>query len=253
MVTALSQAEKRADDLERFRHYRITRDRRERNQLVEAHRHLADYHVRRYGGKGPSDDDLRQVALLAILRAVERFDPEMGVTFGTFANRTIDGEMKRYLRDRTWSVRPPRRAQELHLELRRTDEDLTQSLGRSPTVPELATALGVEVDDVLEALEVSGARRATSLDQPVGGDDDHTRGDRLGSVDINYAAIDHRLLVEELLDGLDERDRLIVQRRFFENRSQDEIANELGVSQSYLSRMLRRILVELRDRIEPVD
>jgi RNA polymerase sigma-B factor len=251
-VAALSGPDTRADELERFRHYRLTRDRRRRNELVEANRHLADYHVRRYGGKGPADDDLRQVALLAILRAVERFDPEMGVTFATFANRTIDGEMKRYLRDRTWSVRPPRRAQELHLELRRTDEDLTHSLGRSPTVPELATALGVDIDDVLEALEVSGARRAASLDQPTG-DDDFTRADRLGAVDSNFGAIDHRLLVSDLLDTLDERDRLIIQRRFFENLSQDEIAAELGVSQSYLSRMLRRILVELRDRIEAVD
>lgn len=236
-------------DLDAFRRYRMTGDRNLRNELVEAHRGLADYHVRRYAQRGQSEDDLRQVALLAILRAVERFDPELGVSFSTFANRTIDGELKRYLRDRTWSVRPPRRAQELHLEVRRADEELTQKLGRSPTVPELAEDLGADVDHVLEALEVSGARRASSLDQPAG-DDELTRADRLGQTEAGFGAIDHRLVIADLIEKLDERDRLVIRRRFFENRSQEEIARELGVSQSYLSRVLRRILLRLRQELD---
>ena len=115
-------------------------------------------------------DDLRQLALMAIIHAVERFDPEVGVAFSTFASRTIEGELKRYFRDRTWSVRPPRRAQELHLELRRTDEELAHKLGRSPTIAELARApLDVSEDHVLEALEAGVAHQATSLDQPAPG------------------------------------------------------------------------------------
>ncbi|WP_334143218.1 sigma-70 family RNA polymerase sigma factor [Rhabdothermincola sp.] len=236
-------------DVELFRRYRATGDRNLRNELVEANRALADYHVRRYAQRGQPEDDLRQVALLAILRAVERFDPDLGVSFSTFANRTIDGELKRYLRDRTWSVRPPRRAQELHLEVRRADEELTQRLGRSPTVLELASELGANVDHVLEAFEVSGARRASSLDQPAG-DEEFTRAERLGQVEPGFGVIDHRLLVSDLLDTLDERDRFIIQRRFFDNCSQEEIARELGVSQSYLSRVLRRILLQLRHELE---
>src|SRR3954468_16509856 len=157
--------------IEQFVEYRRTGDRRLRNELVEQHRGSADYFVKRYARRGVPEDALRQVALLAIVHAVDRFDPDVGVAFSTFASRTIEGELKRYFRDRTWSVRPPRRAQELHLELRRADEDLTQRLGRSPTLTELAAEVGESEDHVLEALEAGVAHQATSLDQPQGDDD----------------------------------------------------------------------------------
>jgi RNA polymerase sigma-B factor len=234
-----------------FVEYRATRDRRLRNELVEAHRQLADYFVRRYSRRGVAADDLRQLALVAIIHAVERFDPDVGVTFSTFASRTIEGELKRYFRDRTWSVRPPRRAQELHLELRRTEEELAQTLGRSPTVAELADTLDVSEDHVLEALEAGVAHQAASLDHAPSGDDDApTRGERvLAEAEPGYGDIDRKMVVQELMLELPERERSIVYMRFFENMTQPEIAERVGVSQSYLSRILRRALVDLRSRM----
>ena len=175
----------------------------------------------------------------------------MGVAFSTFASRTIEGELKRYFRDRTWSVRPPRRAQELHLELRRAEEDLAQQLGRSPTVAELASTLEVSEDHVLEALEAGVAHQAASLDQSPGQEDDSTtRGDRvLAESDPGFNQVDRKLIVRELMEGLPERERSIVYMRFFENMTQPEIAERVGVSQSYLSRILRKALLDLRTRV----
>jgi RNA polymerase sigma-B factor len=235
-----------------FVEYRQTRDRNLRNHLVEENRHVGDYLVRRYSRRGVPEDDLRQISLLAVIAAVERFDPSVGVSFSTFAGRTIEGELKRYLRDRTWMVRPPRRAQELHLELRRADEDLTHELGRSPTIAELAAAVDETEDHVLEALEAGVAHQATSLDQPQGGGDDESRslGERvLVSREVGFGDVEAQQVVADLLEGLDERDREVVRLRFYENLTQPEIAERLGVSQSYLSRIIRRILVDLRERL----
>jgi RNA polymerase sigma-B factor len=241
----------RAAEIALFVEYRATGDRRLRNQLVEEHRQLADYFVKRYSRRGVAADDLRQLALMAIIHAVERFDPGVGVAFSTFASRTIEGELKRYFRDRTWSVRPPRRAQELHLELRRADEDLAQQLGRSPTVGELASLLGVSEDHVLEALEAGVAHQAASLDQAPSQDNDGaTRGDRvLATSDAGFGQVDRQIIVRALMEGLPERERTIVYMRFFENMSQPEIAEQVGVSQSYLSRILRKALLDLRARL----
>jgi len=236
-----------------FASYRATGDRAVRNRIVEAHRHVADFYSKRYSHRGVPTDDLRQVALLAVLRAVDRFDPDHGVEFSTFASRTIDGELKRYFRDQSWTVRPPRRAQELHLTLRRTTDELTQRLGRSPTVAELATELGESVDHVLEAMEAGVAHRGASLDQSTGGEgseDGPVLGDRvLAHHERRYGDVDLRLLVGDLLDSLGERDRRIIEMRFFDNRTQEEIANELDMSQSYLSRVLRSLLLQLREHL----
>jgi len=235
-----------------FAEYRETGDRRVRNEIVEIYRDVADYYVKRYSRRGVPADDLRQVSLLTILRAVDRFDPEHGVEFSTFASRTVDGELKRYFRDRTWTVRPPRRSQELHLALRKTDEDLTQRLGRSPTVAELARELDESVDHVLEALEAGVAHQATSIDQsPVGEESDATRRSErmLSQNDTGFAQVDRMVIISELLEGLPERDRQVIEMRFFQNRTQEEIAAEIGVSQSYLSRILRRVLLDLREKL----
>ncbi len=225
-----------------FVEYRRTRDRNLRNQLVEENRHVADYLIRRYSHRGVPEDDLRQISLLAVIAAVERFDPSMDVAFSTFAGRTIEGELKRYLRDRTWMVRPPRRSQELHLELRRADEDLTQQLGRSPTIAELAAAVDESEDHVLEALEAGVAHQSTSLG-------DHVLVNR----ETGFDDIEAQQIVADLVAGLDERDREVVRLRFYEHLTQPEIAERLGVSQSYLSRILRRILVDLRDQLNVED
>ena len=235
-----------------FAEYRATGDRRVRNQIVELYRDVAEYYVKRYSRRGVPADDLRQVSLLTILRAVDRFDPEQGVEFSTFASRTVDGELKRYFRDRTWTVRPPRRAQELHLALRKTDEELTQRLGRSPTVAELARELDESVDHVLEALEAGVAHQATSIDQsPVGEESDAARRSErmLAKNEVGFSHVDRRMIIAELLEGLPERDRQVIEMRFFQNRTQEEIATEIGVSQSYLSRILRRVLLDLREQL----
>jgi len=237
------------DSLAIFREYRATSDRRLRNKIVEQHRHLADRFARRYRARGIPVEDLRQTALLAMVRAVDRFDPEQGVTFATFASRTMDGELKRTLRDKAWAVRPPRAAQERHLALRKREEELTHRLGRPPSIAELAEALGATVDEVLEAVEAGGARTAGGITR-TNDDGSVVDADDLLSVhDIGYGRTDDRLLVAELLSELDERSREVIRLRFFERMGQDEIAQRIGVSQSYLSRLLRKILLDLRSKI----
>ncbi len=237
--------------IERFREYLTTGDRRLRNELVECHLQIADHYAARYGNRGVPVDDLRQTALLAMIRAVDRFDPDAGVEFSTFASRTVDGELKRWFRDKAWAVRPPRSAQERHLALRRVEDEMTQRLGRSPTVEELADALDETVDHVLEALEAGAARTAGTLQRT--SPDEEGGEEIVPVVDHGYGRVDERLLVSDLLDQLPERDRLVVQLRFFERLGQEEIAQRIGVSQSYLSRLLRRILLDLRAMVDDVD
>jgi len=233
--------------LEQFRQYQRTGSRRLRNQLVEQHLDAVEPLVRRYSNRGIATDDLRQVAHLAVLKAVERFDPEMGVSFSTFASRTADGEIKRWFRDRSWSVRPPRSLQELHLQVRRQTEELHQTLGRAPTVAELADATDSTVEQVLEAMEAGTAHEADSLDR-LASDDHCVPAVTLGGHEVGFRRTDERILVFELLDALPERERELIRLRFFEHMNQPEIAERFGVSQSYLSRLLRKTVLELREQ-----
>src|SRR5215470_6449544 len=149
---------------DKFVEYRRTGDRKLRNELIEAHKSLASHLARRFANRGEPFDDLLQVAYLGMLKAVERFDPDRNLEFSTFATATVEGELKRHFRDRTWSIRVPRRPQELHLRLGNAINDLSQRLKRPPRVAELAAELGVDEDAVLEAMEVGGAYRSASLD-----------------------------------------------------------------------------------------
>src|SRR6476659_6373649 len=162
----------RADEDALFREFRETRSRRLRNELVERHMGLAAHVARRFGRRGPSDDDLRQVAFLALVKAVDRYEPDRNVAFSTFAGRTIEGEIKRHFRDHTWTVRVPRSAKETHLRLRKPTDELTQRLGRSPSVPQLAEHLGIPTDEVVEGIAAGSAYTTASLDAPVGADSD---------------------------------------------------------------------------------
>lgn len=239
------------DDLaDLFARYRTTGDRRARNEIVERHRHLADGVARRYRARGLAVEDLRQTALLSMVRAVDRFDPEKGASFATFAGRTMEGELKRALRDKSWTVRPPRGAQERYLELRRREEELSHRLGRAPTVTEIAEAMDATVDEVLEAVEAAGARTAAPISRPGEDGEEIELGAILGQDERGYGGVDEQLLVAGLLDQLDERSRTVIELRFFERLGQDEIAQRLGVSQSYLSRLLRKILLELRSQLD---
>ncbi len=241
------------DSIEAFREYRRTSDRKLRNCLFEQHLHLVEPHVRGLCGRGVAAEDLRQVGLLAMFRALDRFDPDRGASFSTFADRTIRGALKRELRDRSWSVRPPRRQQELYLELRRVEEELVQRNGRSPTVFELAGATGEPECRVIEALEAGAARNATSLDQPISVSGTSTPMDRMGGNDDRLANLEIRVLVRHLLDTLGDREREVMALRFFEDLGQPEIADRLGLSQSYVSRLISRILRSLHERLLAYD
>ncbi len=219
-------------------------DRHQRDQLVTAHLGLAHQLARRFANRGEAHDDLVQVASLALVRAAERFDPERGIMFSTFAAASIVGELKRHFRDRGWAVRAPRRLQELFLEIGSTVERLSQELGRAPNVPELAAAIDASEADILEALEAGQGYRASSLDAPLV--EGQTMGDSLGGDDDGYTRVEHRSALSKAMESLSARDRTIVNLRFVEGRSQSQIAAQLGVSQMQVSRLLAACLRQLR-------
>jgi RNA polymerase sigma-B factor len=235
----------------RFEEYKRTGDRQTRNELIEAHRPLATHLARRYANRGEPLDDLVQVAFVGMLKAVERFDPDRGLEFSTFATATVDGELKRHFRDKTWSVRVPRRSQELHLRLAPTVALLTQRLGHAPRIPEIAQELGIREDEVLEAMEVGGAYRSASLDAAGSeGRDSIGLAERLGALDGNFDLAEHRVVIERALEALPERERTIIRLRFFDDLTQSEIAEQVGVSQMHVSRLLARSLADLRQQLQ---
>lgn len=232
----------------RFSTYRRTGDRRLRDELVEDHAPLAHFLAGRFANRGEPRDDLVQVALVGLFKAVERFDPGRGLQFSTFATPTILGELKRHFRDRGWAVRVPRRVQELHLQLGRIVSALGQEAGRSPTPAEVAERAGVSEEEVLEAMEAGSLYRLVSLDGSLTPDDEGAElASCLGGDDPEFERIEHRAEIAELLGVLPERERRIVELRFFESMTQSEIAEHVGVSQMHVSRLLSRSLERLRE------
>jgi RNA polymerase sigma-B factor len=230
-----------------FDEYARTGDLALRDRLVSAHLGLAAYLARRFANRGQPLDDLTQVASLGLLKAVERFDPSLGIEFSTYATTTIVGELKRYLRDRGWAVRAPRRMQELYLNLSQIVDPLAQELGRSPTIAELAAEVQASEEEVLEALEAGQAYRFASLDVPrADSEGSEAVGDTLGSEDEELARAEQRATLEPLLSRLPDRQREIVILRFFEGLTQSEIARRLNVSQMQVSRLLNRSVSQLR-------
>jgi RNA polymerase sigma-B factor len=217
-----------------------------REALLVRHRPLALYLARKFMGRGESLEDLEQVATMALLKAIDRLDLNRDVRFSTFATITVIGELKRHLRDRGWAVRVPRPIQELAVRITRVIGTLTQELARSPTVREIADHLGASEDDVLEALDASRAYTADSLDAPIGGNDGFSPADTLAVQDEGFESLDSWQTVAPLLRKLPERERAILYMRFFEEKTQSEIAQELGISQMHVSRLLARTLARLR-------
>ncbi len=220
-----------------------------RNELVESYIPLAEYFANRYRKRAAADEDIRQVAQLALVKAVDRFDPSYGVQFSTFAGRTIDGELKRYFRDKSWSVRVPRSLQEMALEVRGAVDRLSLELGRPPSIDELSEATGHDPELVLQALDVQTAQRAQSIDRPAGDDGSATIASLLGGTDRNFERSEAMLAVRSLLDTLPERERAIVEMRFFEELTQQAIADRMDISQMHVSRLLRRALESLRGQL----
>lgn len=231
---------------ELFAAYARTRDRALRDRLVAAHLPLAVHLARRFANRGEPAEDLEQVAALALVKAVERFEPDRGLAFATFAAPTILGELKRHFRDQGWGVRVPRRIQELHLALGGVVERLTQELGRAPTIGEIAAAAGVAEEEVLEALDAGRAYRPGPLE--AAGDDATGHAEVVpGGEDPDLDRVEVSATLAPLLAKLPERERRIVRLRFFAHMTQSEIAARLGISQVHVSRLLARSLRRLRD------
>jgi RNA polymerase sigma-B factor len=240
------------ETLARFVEYQRTRDRRLRDELVEEHVRLAEYLARRYANRGEPIDDLRQVALVGLFKAVERFQPDRGLQFSSFAMPTIVGEIKRHFRDKGWAVRVPRRVQEVYLELDRTVATLSQELGRAPTPVEIARRAGVSEEEVLEGIEAGGFYRPVSIHAVRSDDSTRSAEDELGGDDAEITAVEDRLAVEELLALLEPREQKIVYLRFFEGLTQSEIAAQVGISQMHVSRMLARSLELLAEHVHAI-
>jgi RNA polymerase sigma-B factor len=231
---------------ELFADYARTKDVALRDELVSAHMGLAAYLAKRFANRGQSLDDLTQVAALGLLKAVDRFNPALDVEFSTYATTTIVGELKRYLRDKGWAVRAPRRMQELYLTLGKVVDPLGQELGRSPTIAELASEVEASEEEVLEALEAGQAYRFASLDAPKAEAEGEPVVDTLGAEDEELDRAEQRATLEPLLDQLPRREREIVKLRFFDGLTQSEIAHRLNLSQMHVSRLLTRSVAQLR-------
>jgi RNA polymerase sigma-B factor len=239
---------------ELFRRYRAQSDEAAREELVSRHLPLARSLARRYARSSEPYEDLVQVASLALLKAIERFDPERGIDFRAFAIPTILGELKRYFRDAAWSVHVPRSVQERALLVEGATERLTNDHGRPPTVNEVATDLGLSSEDVLDGLKAAQAYDTLSLDESPGTSaldgDEPTLGDTLGAEDERYELIESDLAVAEALRTLPERERRILYLRFVKEMTQTEIATRMGVSQMQISRLLQRSLAVLAELAE---
>lgn len=225
-----------------------------REGLVHLHLPLVEHCARRFRNRGEPFEDLVQVGTIGLLKSIDRFDLERGVEFSTYATPTIIGEIKRHFRDKGWAIRVPRRLQELRMQITATTAELTQSLGRSPTVSELAHAIGCTAEEVVEGIESSNAYSTLSLDASDNSEDSKlTMLDTIGVDDENLAQVEVRESLKPLLDELPAREKKILLLRFFKNMTQSQIAAEIGVSQMHVSRLLARTLEQLRAHLQADD
>ena len=221
-----------------------------RDELVQMHLPLVEHLARRFRNRGEPLDDLTQVATIGLIKSVDRFDTERGVEFSTYATPTVIGEIKRHFRDKGWAVRVPRRLQELRLSLTSATSELSQRNRRSPTVAELAEYLKISEEEVLEGLESANAYSTLSLDVSEGGDEDSPAvADSLGSEDEALEGVEYRESLKPLLEQLPPREKKILLLRFFGNMTQSQIAEEIGISQMHVSRLLARTLEQLRAQL----
>jgi RNA polymerase sigma-B factor len=238
---------------EAFRAFAESRDPALREQLIIQHANLANYLASRFAGRGEPLEDIAQVAQLGLLNAVDRYDPSRGVEFSTYATATIVGEIKRHFRDKTWAIRVPRRLRERNNVLMRTMQQLALNLGRSPTLLEIAEAAGVSFEDAVEALEVGRAYNPVSLDaQSPAGDanlDGQPLMDQIGIEDPELERFEDKHIVDAALATLPDREQTILRMRYYEERSQADIAHELGISQMHVSRLQRAAIEKLAAKL----
>ena len=207
---------------------------------------MAESLARRYRRRGESFDDLRQVALLGLLKAVERFDPSRDIPFGAFAVPTIRGELRRHFRDYGWAIKVPRRLQELHLQLETVTSRLAHEQGRPPTIGEIAIEADASEEEILEAMEIADLYRLRSIDAPRTSGPGATAADRLGAIDTDMEGAEARVTLRAMLEELPERERRVLYLRYFEDMTQSEIAEITGISQMHISRLITRSLAVLR-------
>ena len=241
-----------ADERELWRRFVRDRDPAIREELVSRNLDFAKRLARRYRGASESFDDLLQVASLALVNAVDRFDPERGIPFSAFASPTILGELKRHFRDRAWTVRVPRGLHDRMAQVDKAVSALTAKLQRSPSVAEIAERLELEPTDVLEVLEANQNRRPLSLDIPAGGEDSDQAypADWVGEEDRSFELVEGRVALDAALPHLDERERLVLRLRFVDDMTQSQIAERIGHSQMHVSRILRRALARIREQVK---
>jgi RNA polymerase sigma-B factor len=243
------------DDKVLLRRYHEEGDLGARDQLIEQYMSLVRSLARRYAYRGEQLDDLVQIGAIGLIKAIDRFDLERGVELTTYATPNIIGEIKRHFRDKGWSVRVPRGLQELSVQLSRLVEQLTVQLGRSPTIAEIAKEAGVEEEQVLEALESGRAYSSVSLSAGGIGDEDGDLDplETIGTEEHEYEVSEDRAVLEPGFRVLDERERRILHLRFFEGLTQSQIAQQIGISQMHVSRLIRRALEKIRDEIAVED
>jgi RNA polymerase sigma-B factor len=221
-----------------------------RSELVRIHIPLGRHVARRYTGHSEPREDIEQAAMLGLVKAINRYDPAHGARFIAFAMPTMVGEVKRHFRDHTWTMRMPRRLQELRLALRSARQDFIHENGRPPTIPEICVLLGITEEEVIETLGANDAYQTISLDVPVSeGDDSASLGELIGNDDPQLETVLDRNALRPMLEDLPERERTILLYRFYGNKTQSEIADLLGISQMHVSRIISRTLTGLRDRL----
>ena len=238
---------------ELFRRYKEEGDEEAREQLIVSHVNLVRYIAAKFKNRGEPLDDLIQVGTIGLIKAIDRFDPSRGLEFTTYATPTIMGEIKRHFRDKGWTIRVPRRLQELSAKVNSATDELTARLQRSPSIEEVAEYLDTTADEVLEAMESSSAYSSVPLEAQGGNEDDDAPSviDRYASVDGDLEASDDRIVLEEVIGEFPEADQQAIRMRFIDGMTQVEIAKRLGISQVQVSRMLRRALRRIQDKIDP--
>lgn len=233
-----------------FREYARDRSQATRDKLVMHHQNLVHYLAGKFANRGIPLEDLAQVGMIGLINAVDRFDPERGLKFSTYATPTILGEIRRHFRDKGWSMKVPRRLQELNIAAARASEQLSASLGRSPTIQEVSAKIGASEEETLEALELGNAYETVPLDAPIQGQGESaplTLSEFLGAEDESLHRINSYGDLQQAMDALDPRERAIIYYRFFKDMSQTQVADRLNVSQMHVSRLQHKAMKRLRE------